>query len=131
MYPEQPDFETPYVFSIDGMAGDTPMTDKTREKIAKEICPLVSMQGECERCQKGEGCPDEWPDIASKVDAILAIAEIQEGQELREKAKSGKLVELDDAYSQDPKEIRVANMQTSELMWVKQDSFRRVKVKGE
>jgi len=36
MYPEQPDFETPYVFSIDNTAGDTPMTDKTREKTLEE-----------------------------------------------------------------------------------------------
>ena len=57
--------------------GDTPMTDKTREEIAKQ---LMTEYGDA----------FDYP----VVDRILAIPEIKEGQELLEKAKSGVLVEL-------------------------------------
>ncbi len=66
-------------------------TDKTmREKIAEALWE--------ERRKRWDrlvlvGDPKHWEPWA---DAILAISEIKEGQELREKAKSGKLVELDE-----------------------------------
>ncbi|KKL82685.1 hypothetical protein LCGC14_1982310 [marine sediment metagenome] len=69
-------------------------------------------------------------------DAILAIPEIEEGQKLREKVKSGKLVELDsDRSFPDCQFIKPDNyMENAEKMKANcpciRTGFRRVKVKG-
>ena len=63
------------------------------------------------------------------VDAILAISEIKEGQKLREKAKSGKLVELDEnqSWPSDPfypiEKFRIRNYN----QLCENSGFRRVK----
>ena len=91
MYPEQPDFETPYVFSIDNTAGDTPMTDKTRETIAEGN----PHKGQIRSTETGP----MWDKRMLKAEAwkegvafVLAIPEIKEGQELlaEERAKSNR-----------------------------------------
>ena len=93
MYPEQPDFETPYVFSIDNTAGDTPMTE-IREPTVEEKIAAAVLQGIKDTWEKGDQA------LTLEITrAILALPEIKEGQELREKAKSGKLVELDENQS--------------------------------
>ena len=61
---------------------NTPMTDKTREKIAKGIAKALRMPAPVD----GE----VYYLLQQRMDAILAIPEIEEGQKLREKAKSGK-----------------------------------------
>lgn len=43
-----------------------------RAAIAKIICPLEELPGHCDTCARGKGCPDEWPDVAEKVGAIIA-----------------------------------------------------------
>ena len=48
-----------------------------REGIAKKICPLVDYEDQCVRCSEGKGCPDEWEDIAAKVDSILTYLDSQ------------------------------------------------------
>jgi len=44
-----------------------------REQIGRVICTVSDISGECERCKKGEGCPDEWPDVAEKAGRILQL----------------------------------------------------------
>ena len=88
MYPEQPDFETPYVFSIGNTAGDTPMTE-IRDTLIEWVTDYKDV---AERNALAE-TPEE------SADYLLAILEIKEGQELLEKAKSGVLVELDEDQS--------------------------------
>ncbi len=87
MYPEQPDFETPYVYSIDGTAGDTPMTEIRGPTVEEQIAKIVAEI----RVPPHNYRP--LPTNKEYTDAILAILEIKEGQKLLEKAKSGKLVE--------------------------------------
>ncbi len=72
-----------------------------------------------ERC--AWGLTEPIMSAGQRADAIIAIPEIEEGQKLLEKAKRGKLVELDDAYFQDPKSgpIMVADKTVSTLKWVK------------
>ncbi len=64
------------------------MTDKTREEIAEIITRLRSVS-----CSI-KGYEEELL-INEVAKEVSAIPEIKEGQELLEKAKSGKLVELD------------------------------------
>ena len=45
---------------------------KDREAIARIICPLAEYAQECSNCRTHSGCPDYWPDVADKVDGILA-----------------------------------------------------------
>ncbi len=57
----------------------------------------LSVEGQILKILWGRGvqAAENWT-RTDYVTAILAIPEIKEGQELREKAKSGKLVELDE-----------------------------------
>ena len=43
----------------------------TRAAIAHIICPLEELPGYCDKCARLKGCPDEWEDLAEKVDAII------------------------------------------------------------
>ena len=89
------------------------MTDKTRDQIGDMIANLQM-------------------DADSIAGRILAIPQIKEGQELREKAESGKLVELSEDQSLPPRLYWGGAGFTEEA--VKNDmlraGFRRVKVKG-
>lgn len=55
-----------------------------RETIAKIICCLADDKGECGRCRKGKGCPDEWSDVAEQVDQILKLLSTNTRQQLIE-----------------------------------------------
>ena len=90
------------------------MTDETREKIAK----ILDESCECDACR------------STATDAILAIPEIKEGQELLEKAD--KLVELDDnqAWPTDPYHPIEQYRLDGYIAYAKSAGFRRVKVRG-
>ena len=77
------------------------MADKTmREKIAEIILAVRQYLLNTEFAPEPLGEPVDPKKLTEYFpDAILAILEIKEGQELREKAESGKLVELDDDQS--------------------------------
>ena len=67
--------------------------------------------------EKIAGIINTWPQnlpwdkaVLHKVGAILAIPEIKEGLELREKAKSGKLVELLDPQPEVTPPLKVGSM---------------------
>ena len=71
--------------------------------------------------------------LQKRMDAVLAIPEIKEGQELREKAESGKLVELEENQSY-PNYTWLDSKTSTRVAFVhKADwdaGFRRVKVEG-
>ena len=114
------------------------MTDKTmREKIAKDIDRILNhdFRAALSKASVLEGT-DQYIAIGNAVRegtaAILAIPEIKEGQELIEKAESGKLVELDEnqSWPGDPfypiDKFRIRNYN----QLCENSGFRRVKVKG-
>ncbi len=117
-----------YVFGVDRPWGDTPMTDKLREKIADHFMAYSYWL-----TSHYESVGQNVLEADRRAKAILAIQEIKEGLELREKAQSGNLVELDenqsypdyDWLSPDEK-ARVAFVHKAD--WAA--GFRRVKVKG-
>ncbi len=112
---------------------ETPTTDKTREEIAKLI--LCKDWPSCTReekwgkyfCVNNNDPNDEKNCSECSADAILAIQEIEEGQELLE--KRDRLVELDDDQSMPPALYHGGDAFTEEA--VKSDmvrgGFRRVK----
>ncbi len=109
------------------------MTDKTtREKIAEHLIAYSYWL-----TSHYESVGQNVLEADRRADAILTISEIQEGQELREKAKSGVLVELHedqtlpDCHWLQPGE----HVGDAEKMRINcpcsHRGFRRVKVKGE
>ncbi len=137
------------------------LTDKLRERIAEEIqvgmARLVDEDGRCDDCNDCVNtinvdtdlesatcafnnklvsenflCPADVAFSETKARHILAIPEIKEGQELREKAKGGKLVELDEnqSWPSDPfypiDTFRIRNYN----QLCENSGFRRVKVKN-
>lgn len=44
-----------------------------RDEIAQKVCGLSDDQSECAYCKSHKGCPNDWPDVAKKVDSILAL----------------------------------------------------------
>ena len=118
-------------------AARTPMTDKTREKtpeeqIAEGLYTRMNPASKFllwDELDVGGKAREVW---VAEAKFILAIPGIEEGQKLREKAKSGVLVELDDDQSMPPALYHGGDAFTEEA--VKSDmvrgGFRRVKVKG-
>ena len=103
-----------------------------REKIAKGMYERMNPASKFlswEELDVGGNARRVWE---AEADAILAIPEIKEGQELREKAESGKLVEL--AYDQSfpPALYTGGDAFTEEAVQsdMVRAGFRRVKVKG-
>ena len=74
------------------------LEEQTREGLARHLCEYRGSKWETAGRTARE-------DYLVEADAILAIAAIQEGQELREKAESGKLVELDEDQQLQPVDI--------------------------
>ena len=113
-----------------------------REKIAElrrimgiAICPLKDEAPEFYKdcVEFNSACPEDCPDTAAKIDSILAIPEIKEGQELLEKAKSGVLVELDEDQESPSVDDFYQDWGGNETIWeeaqdnMKRNRFRRVR----
>ena len=119
------------------------MTDKTREKIAEIILAVRQYLLNTEFAPEPLGEPVDPKKLTEYFpDAILDLPEIKEGLELREKAKSGKLVELEDDQSRGkyvtwfPRTDEYTCEEAFKMGQVagelrdKEAGFRRVKVKG-
>ena len=115
------------------------MTDKTREKIAEIILAVRQYLLNTEFAPEPLGEPVDPKKLTEYFpDAILAIPQIKEGQKLLEKAKSGKLVELDEDQSMPSTAWeglqKVRNGDYAETTFWDEEvgnaGFRRVKVKG-
>ncbi|KKM05655.1 hypothetical protein LCGC14_1751840 [marine sediment metagenome] len=107
------------------------MTDKTREKIAEIILAVRQYLLNTEFAPEPLGEPVDPKKLTEYFpDAILAIPEIKEGQELLEKAD--RLVELDEDQSLPPALYHGGDAFTEEAVKndMLHDHFRRVKVKG-
>ena len=121
------------------------MTDTTREKmdeteiegvIADALSQKDCGSAECQEFMREGSCS------LCNARTVLAIPEIKEGQELLEKAKSGKLVELDEDQSRGkyvtwfPRAGEYTCEEAFQMGQVagelrdKEAGFRRVKVKG-
>ncbi len=100
------------------------MTDKLREKIAEEN-PYPKDEDTAFLTEVG--LHDAY---MAGVDATLAAPKIQEGQELLEKAESGKLVELDEDQTWPKIPEHCAGIVLERDRILRAAGFRRVKVKG-
>ena len=101
--------------------GDTPMTDKTiRDRLIEWVAAYKDV---AERNALAE-TPEE------SADYLLSLSEIKEGQELREKVKSGKLVELadDQTWPKIPEHCAGIVLERDRIL--RATGFRQVKVKG-
>uniref|UniRef100_A0A6M3J3X1 Uncharacterized protein n=1 Tax=viral metagenome TaxID=1070528 RepID=A0A6M3J3X1_9ZZZZ len=51
------------------------MNKELREKIAKIICCLRTLPGECDWCANQKGCPESWNDLTDEINRIEAEIE--------------------------------------------------------
>lgn len=54
-----------------------------REQIARIVCCLSDNPKECSYCRAHKGCPDEWSDVAARVDEILSLIRPEPPEEVR------------------------------------------------
>ena len=118
------------------------MTETAREQIARirtELIRISRMPPAKDDCTVASHIPTHtrsYTCVECLADAILAIPEIKEGQELLEKVKSGKLVEL--ANTQVKPALRIDQLSSDDYQRgyrqgqyeMESAGFRRVKEKG-